>query len=302
MKKVNLISVLMWCLIVFPASAQDEGGLKIHISVDLEGIAGAVTGDQLGVGGFEYQRFREFATAEAVAAVEAAFEAGATEVLVADSHGNGQNLLIEKFPENVKVIRSWPRKLGMMQGVEEGGFDGAIYIGYHSSTDYMTGVRAHTKSSASITSLKLNGKVAGESYFNAAIAGEFGTPIIMISGDDAAIEEAQDAIGNGLEGAIVKWDYSFHSAKSLHPVAAQKLIAEKTKAAIERIDEFKPLKLEGPITMDISFKNYRVSEMLDFMPNFERIDSHTIRYVGKDMIDISTVATFITSYSMELSP
>ncbi len=54
--------------------------------------------------------------------------------------------------------------------------------------------------------------------------------------------------------------------------------------------------------MDISFKNYRVSEMLAFMPNFERIDSHTIRYVGKDMIDVSTVSTFMTSYSMELSP
>lgn len=295
-----LLFILATCLFILPARAQD--GLKIHISVDLEGIAGAVTGEQLGVGGFEYQRFREFATAEAVAAVEAAFEAGATEVLVADSHGNGQNLLIEKFPENVKVIRSWPRKLGMMQGIEEGGFDGAIYIGYHSSTDYMTGVRAHTKSSASLTSLKLNGKVAGESYFNAAIAGEFGTPIIMISGDDAAVEEAQDAIGNGLEGAIVKWDYSFHSAKSLHPEASKKLIAEKTKAAIARIKEFKPLKLEGPITMDISFKNYRVSEVLSYLPQFERIDSHTIRYVGPDMIDVSTVATFITSYSMELSP
>lgn len=300
MNYLKYLSVILLSAAVLPAQAQDE--LKIHISVDLEGIAGAVTGDQLGPDGFEYQRFREFATAEAVAAVEAAFEAGATEVLVADSHGNGENLLIENFPENVKVIRSWPRKLGMVQGVEEGDFDGAIYIGYHSSTDYMTGVRAHTKSSASLTSVKLNGKVAGESYFNAAIAGEFGTPIIMISGDDAAVEEAQNAIGNGLEGAVVKWDYSFHSAKSLHPEAARKLIAEKTKAAIARIDEFKPLKLEGPITMDISFKNYRVSEMLAYLPQFERIDSHTIRYVGPDMIDISTVATFITGYSMDLSP
>lgn len=298
MKKI--IIAIIFALSTSVAFAQDS--LKIHISVDLEGIAGAVTGAQLGTGGFEYQRFREFATAEALAAVEAAFEAGATEVLVADSHGNGQNLLIEKFPENVKVIRSWPRKLGMMQGVEEGGFDGAIYIGYHSSTNYMTGVRAHTKSSADITSLKLNGKVAGESYFNAAIAGEYGTPIIMISGDDAAVKEAQDSIGNGLEGAVVKWDYSFHSAKSLHPAASRRLIAEKTKAAINRIKEFKPLKLEGPITMDMSFKNYRVSEMLAYLPQFERIDSHTIRYVGPNMIDVSTVATFITGYSLELSP
>ncbi|MBT5072401.1 MAG: M55 family metallopeptidase [Kordiimonadaceae bacterium] len=298
MKKI--IAAIIFTLSSSLALAQDDG-LKIHISVDLEGIAGAVTDAQLGTGGFEYQRFREFATAEAVAAVEAAFEAGATEVLVADSHGNGQNLLIEKFPENVKVIRSWPRKLGMMQGIEEGGFDGAIYIGYHSSTNYMSGVRAHTKSSASLTGLKLNGVVAGESYFNAAIAGEYGVPIIMISGDEAAVTEAQDGIGD-IEGAIVKWAYSFHSGKSLHPEASKRLIAEKVKAAIGRIEDFKPLKLEGPITMDMSFKNYRVSEMLDYLPQFERIDSHTIRYVGPNMIDISTVATFITGYSLELSP
>ncbi len=286
---------------IYAPNAVAQDGLKIHISVDLEGIAGAVTGDQLGTGGFEYQRFREFATAEAVAAVEAAFEAGATEVLVADSHGNGQNLLIEKFPENVKVIRSWPRKLGMMQGIEEGGFDGAIYIGYHSSTNYMSGVRAHTKSSASLTGLTLNGKIAGESYFNAALAGEYNVPVIMISGDQDAVKEAQDSIGD-MEGAVVKWAYSFHSAKSLSPVASRKLIAEKVKAAVKRIDDFKPLKIEGPITMDMSFKNYRVSEMLAYLPQFERINSHTIRYVGPDMIDISTVATFITGYSLELSP
>lgn len=275
--------------------------LKIYISVDMEGIAGSVTGEQLSPGGFEYERFREFTTAETLAAVDAAFAAGATEILVSDSHGNGQNLLIEKFPENVKIVRSWPRKLGMMQGIEEGGFDGAIYIGYHSSTNYMSGVRAHTKSSASLTGLKLNGKIAGESYFNAAIAGEYDVPIIMISGDEAAVKEAQEAIGD-LEGAVVKWAYSFHSAKSMTPAASRKLIAEKVKAAIGRIEDFKPVKLEGDITMDMSFKNIRVSEMLDYLPQFERIDSHTIRYVGSDMIDVSTVATFITGYSLELSP
>ena len=91
----------------------------------------------------------------------------------------------------------------MMQGIEEGGFDGAIYIGYHSSTNYMSGVRAHTKSSADITGLKLNYKVAGESYFDAAIAGDYDVQIIMISGDKAAVEEAQEAIGD-MEGAIVR--------------------------------------------------------------------------------------------------
>ena len=82
---------------------------KIYISADLEGVVGAVTGEQLGPGGFEYNRFREFMTGEVNAAIKAARAAGATEILVADSHGNGQNLLIEKLPKDVKLIRSWPR-------------------------------------------------------------------------------------------------------------------------------------------------------------------------------------------------
>lgn len=301
MKKIIKLGLLFFAYLLPVQVFAQNDGLKIYISVDLEGIAGTVTGEQLGPTGFEYERFRKFATAETVAAVEAAFEAGATEVLVSDSHGNGQNLLIEEFPENVKVVRSWPRKLGMMQGIEEGGFDGAIYIGYHSSTNNMKGVRAHTKSSADLTGLKLNGKIASEGYFNAAIAGEFGVPIIMVSGDEDAVNEVRDEVGD-MEGAVVKWGYSFHAAKSLHPAASRKLIAEKVKAAIARIEDFKPLKLKGPITMDMSFKNYRVSEMLAYLPQFERIDSHTIRYVGPDMIDVSTIATFITGYSLELAP
>ena len=85
--------------------------LKVHISVDMEGVAGVVTGDQLGPSGFEYGRFREFMTTEALAAVTAAKAAGATEIVVADSHGNGENLLIEQFPPDVSIVRSWPRKL-----------------------------------------------------------------------------------------------------------------------------------------------------------------------------------------------
>jgi D-amino peptidase len=103
------------CLIALaPATAEAQRPLKVLISVDMEGITGVVTSDQLGPNGFEYSRFREFMTAEALAAVEAAKESGATEVLVVDSHGNGLNLLIERFPADVRIVRSWPRPLGMM--------------------------------------------------------------------------------------------------------------------------------------------------------------------------------------------
>ena len=267
---------------------------KIFISADLEGVVGAVTGEQLGPGGFEYNRFREFMTAEVNAAIEAAKSAGATEILVADSHGNGQNLLIEKLPKDVKLIRSWPRPLGMMEGIDSS-FDGVIFTGYHASTDNKEGVRAHTFSSARLTSLKVNGEVMTEGSWNAAVAGEFGVPVIMISGDDAAVNEVKSVIGNA-EGAIVKESISFHSAKSLHPEAAYDLIAEKTSYAVKNIKKYKPYKIKGPVTVSVSFKHYQPSQVLSYLKMFKRTDSHTIEFKAKDMIEASYIMRVVTSY------
>jgi D-amino peptidase len=267
---------------------------KIFISADLEGVVGAVTGEQLGPGGFEYNRFREFMTAEVNAAIEAAKSAGATEILVADSHGNGQNLLIEKLPKDVKLIRSWPRPLGMMEGIDSS-FDGVIFTGYHASTDNVEGVRAHTFSSARLTSLKVNGKVMTEGSWNAAVAGEFGVPVIMISGDDAAVNEVKSVIGNA-EGAIVKESISFHSAKSLHPEAAYDLIAEKTSYAVKNIKKYKPYKIKGPVTVSISFKHYQPSQILSYIKMFKRTDSHTIEFKAKNMIEASHIMRVVTGY------
>ena len=267
---------------------------KIYISADLEGVVGAVTGEQLGPGGFEYNRFREFMTGEVNAAIKAARAAGATEILVADSHGNGQNLLIEKLPKDVKLIRSWPRPLGMMEGIDSS-FDRVIFTGYHSSTDNMEGVRAHTFSSARLTSVKVNGKVMSEGSWNAAVAGEFGVPVIMIAGDDAAVNEVKALIGNA-EGAIVKESISFHSAKSLHPDAAYDLIAEKTSYAVKNIKKYKPYKIKGPLTVSVSFKHYQPSQILSYLKMFKRIDSHTIEFKAKNMIEASHIMRVVTGY------
>ena len=98
-------------------SAQPRG-LKIYISADMEGVGGVVTDQQLGPTGFEYAKAREFMTDEVLAAISAAREAGATEIVVSDSHGNFQNLLIDKLPKDVVVIRGGPRPLSMMQGID----------------------------------------------------------------------------------------------------------------------------------------------------------------------------------------
>ncbi len=277
-----------------------QDGLKIYISADMEGVAGAVTGEQLGPSGFEYQRFRQFMTDEVNAAIEAAFAAGATEILVSDSHGNGQNLLIDQLPENVRVIRSWPRPLGMMAGIDAS-FDGVIYIGYHTSTTNTEGVRAHTMSSARLTAVKLNGVPVPEAAFNAAIAGHYGVPVIMVSGDDAIIEETRQIVGD-VEGAVVKRALGFHSAETLTPAAANRVIRDRVTAAVSRIDDFQPYRLEGPVELEVSMKNYRPVELLGYLPNVDRVDSHTIRFVAKDMAEASGFMTFILSYNADLAP
>jgi D-amino peptidase len=274
--------------------------LKIYISADMEGVVGAVTGDQLGPQGFEYNRFREFMTEEVKTATEAAFEAGATEVVISDSHGNGENLLIEKLPKNVTVVRSWPRPLMMMQAIDET-FAGAIFIGYHTSTNNMTGVRAHTISSARLADVKLNGVSMSEAGINAAIAGHFNVPVIMISGDDAVVKEVTDLLGP-IEGAVVKWAYGFHSARTLTPEAAYDLIREKVKRAIGRIKDFKPYRIKDPVKLDVRFKNYRPSELLSYLSIVERTDSHSIRFIGKDIVEVSKFLEFITSYEPSLEP
>jgi D-amino peptidase len=296
----SLLALGALCFAADGEAVAQERGLKVYISADMEGVVGAVTGEQLGPGGFEYQRFREFMTEEVLAAIGAAREAGATEFLVSDSHGNGQNLLIDRLPADVQVVRSWPRPLMMMQGIDST-FDAAILLGYHAGTTNPEGVRAHTMSSARLTDIRLNGQSIPEAGMSAALAGHFGVPVVMISGDDAAVEEAQHVIGD-IEGAVVKWNYGFHSARTLTPAAGYALIREKVKAGLARVDEFTPVRLSSPLTLEVSFKSYRPVQVLAYLPIVELVDAHTVRYVAEDAPAASAFLEFLLSYNSELQP
>jgi D-amino peptidase len=298
--RVWLATAALW-LFGIPGApgAEPPRKLKVHISVDMEGIAGVVSGDQLGPSEFEYQRFREFMTKEAVAAVGAAREAGATEIVVADSHGNGQNLLIEQFPKEVRVVRSWPRPLGMMGGIDAS-FDAAVFIGYHASTDNPRGVRAHTFRSALFTHVGVSGRVISEGSMNAAIAGHFGVPVVMASGDDVAMAELREQLG-ALETAEVKRSLGFHSAETLTPAAAVELIARKVKAGLARRAELKPFKLEAP-TLEIGFKHYLAAEVACYLPGAERADAHSVRFRVRDIVEASNLLTFLDNWDQDLKP
>jgi D-amino peptidase len=287
-------------LAALAASATAKDGRRIFVSVDMEGIAGVVSNEQLGPPGFEYERFRQFMTEETNVAIAAAREAGATEFVVSDSHGNMQNLLIEKLPKDVLVVRSAPRPLMMMQGLDES-FDGVIFIGYHAGTTNPEGVRAHTMSSATLADVRLNGLSVPEAAFNAAIAGHFGVPVLAISGDDVIVKEARALLGD-VEGAVVKWAYGFHSAKTLTPEAARDVIRDRVKAAMARRASFRPYVVKTPVELEVRFKSYRPAEVLSYLSIVKRVDAHAVRFVGKDMLEVSRFMEFILTYQPALEP
>jgi D-amino peptidase len=286
---------------ITPGNAQQARKLKVLISVDMEGIAGVVSGSQLAPGSFEYERFRRFMTLEALAAVEGAKQAGATEIVVTDAHGNEQNLLIELFPPDVRIVRGSPRHLGMMGGFDAT-FDAAMFVGYHASTTNSAGVRAHTFSSARFTRVTLNGTPVTEGAWNAAIAGQYGVPIVFASGDNAALAEIRAAIGD-FEGVETKRTLGFHSAESMRPDAAQKLIREKAAAALKELLSRKPYRVAGPIVVTISFKSVTPVEVASYVSQvFTRVDSHTLRFASKDMAEASDIVEFLMAYRIDLEP
>src|SRR5258705_5019502 len=274
--------------------------LKVRISVDMEGLTGVVTGDQLGRAGLGYGRFRGVMTAEALAAVEAAKEAGATEIVVVHACGNVERLLIDIFPADVRIVRSWPRPLMMMEGIDST-FGAAVFIGYHASTTNTRGVRAHTISSANLAAVLLNGVEMPEAGINAAIAGYFGVPIVAISGDDAAVAEAQQLIGP-MEGAVVKRAISFHSANTLTPDAGRALIKEKVKAGLARRAALRPYVVRAPVRLDVTFKNYTPAEIVAYLPGIQRVNAHTIRFTGRDMLEVSRFLEFLGTYQAGMTP
>ena len=286
--------------IVAPLGAGAQRPLKVYISADMEGVAGVVSGDQIAPGGFEYERFRGFMTAEVLAAIQGARDAGATTILVSDSHGNGENLLIERLPDDVMIVRSWPRPLMMMEGIDSS-FAAVLFVGYHASTTSPVGVRAHTMSSADYTAMALNGVNMSEAGVNAAIAGHFGVPVVMVSGDDAAVAETRGLLGN-VEGAVVKRAISFHSAVTMTPQAALPLIREAARRGVMRRAELRPYVVARPVRFELTFKNYLQAELASYLPDMERPTAHSVRYTARDIVVVSRLIEFLGQYSPGLRP
>ena len=277
-----------------PADVATQGRqLKVFISVDLEGVTGTIQPSQLGPTGFEYSRAREWMTGELLAAIEGARAAGATEIIAADSHGNAQSLLIDRLPDDIRVVRGFPRPLGMMEGIDET-FQAAIFIGYHSSEYTVDSVRSHTFSSARLLGVKINGMEVSEGIFNALLAGHFSVPVAFISGDRAAVEQLQGVVGQA-GGAIVKEGLGYHSALTVTPARGQAMIRAGVEEALGRLPVMTPYRAPTPIALEVGFKLTLDAEQAAFVPGLERLDAHTVGGEFPNMVVVSRLMRVLTN-------
>lgn len=283
-------------LVLLATSAQAQRPRKIFISVDMEGITGVVQPAQLGPDGFEYQRAREWMTAEVNAAIQGARDAGPADIVVCDSHGNGQSVLIDKLPDDVQIVRGFPRPLEMMQGVDAS-FAAALFIGYHASEWTADAVRGHTISSARLLGVKLNGMEVSEGIYNAALAGQFGVPIAFISGDRLAVSQLQKVVP-GAEGAIVKEPFGYHSAQTVTPARGQALIRDGVKRAMAKLGTLQPYRVKTPIDLEVGFKLTIDAERAAFIPGLARSDAHSVKGTFSDMVQITKLLQVVTSLQM----
>jgi len=263
---------------------------QLFISADIEGVAGVVTRNEANGDGRDYAKGRKWMTDEVNAACEVALEAGIEGIVIADSHLGGNNLLIDELPDCAQVVRSWPRELLMMQGIEEGPFLGAALIGYHTGSRAESGVLAHTFS-GDIQELCLNGDVMSETTFNAALAGHFGVPIIMASGDDAYTAHVNHVLPEA-ETATVKWTEGAWSARTLTPAKSCQVIAESLSRALRSSDTVRPYKIEGPIQMEIETTNRIKAEVLSYVPTVKRMASHRVQLMADDIVAASRFLNF----------
>jgi D-amino peptidase len=256
--------------------------MKILIASDMEGVTGVTNWDQVTLGHPEYARFRKLMTGDVNAAVRGAFEAGANEVVVADGHWNGSNILIEELDPRARLNSGSPSPFSMMQGIDQN-VDGVFFVGYHARQGSQGAVLDHTWSNTCVANVWLNDLIAGEYTLNAALAGHFNVPILMISGDQTVCAQLTEQIGV-VETAVVKQASGHFSADCLPPDVSQKLIESAAQRAMKNLIKkiAKPFVLKMPIKVTVELNSSDMADKAMLMPGVTR-DGLKLSFKADDM-------------------
>jgi D-amino peptidase len=259
--------------------------VKVYISVDMEGIAGISHHHPTGRKDRDYPASVALMTGEANAAIAGAFDGGATEVLVNDSHGGMFNLDQLELDQRATALQG-QKTWSMVAGAgPDRGFGVALFVGYHARAGNLLGTIAHTYSSRPVRST-LNGRPAGEAAINAIALGAWGVPVGLISGDDVLAAEMADWFP-WAERVVVKEGAGRNAAASVHPTVARERIRAGAERAVRRAigGEMQPLVLEPPYVVEVTYANALQADYACVVPGAERVGETGARFASDDPLD-----------------
>ncbi|HEV2370082.1 MAG TPA: M55 family metallopeptidase [Acidimicrobiales bacterium] len=245
---------------------------RIFISVDMEGVAGVTSWDQVLRGGHGYPRAQELMTEEANAAIRGAFAGGADEVLVNDSHGTMDNLIPDRLDRRARLVHGGPRMACMAHGVRAGDAM-AVFVGYHAPAGD-EGVLSHTFS-AHFTELRVNGQPMSEAEVNGMYAAALGVPVGVLSGDDRICQIARKAFP-GVTTVEVKRAEGFTAADTLAPADAREQIEEAVAEAAPRAGELRADPVPDALTLEVDFALPVAAELAATVPGSRRVGGRTL--------------------------
>jgi D-amino peptidase len=259
--------------------------LKIFISVDMEGVAGVTHASQCRPGHPDYPRYRHLMTEEVRAAVEGASEAGATEFVVNDSHFAMTNVLIEGLPAPARLLSGSTKLSSQMEGLDAT-FDGVFFVGYHQGDGVGDGVLNHTLMSATIREVRIDSEVVDEAGINARVAGSYGVPVALLTGDESVCADARANLGD-IEVAAVKQDRDRLSALHQPIAVAHDLIRRAAARATTRLSrkELSPLVPGEPSVFEVEFRSTSSAHMCTLFPGVERIGARTVRLGNESFLN-----------------
>jgi D-amino peptidase len=259
---------------VLAAAIFAQSGKKVYISVDMEGISGISGSDQLSPGGSEYARSRKLMAEDANAAIRGALAAGATDIVVNDSHGGQRNLLPEDLDPSARLISHSFKRYGMMEGLD-GSFHAVLLIGYHAKAGTPGGLFAHTGSGV-LRDLQINGRSVGEGGMNTLLAAWYGVPVVLITGDDVAVAEVRE-VATEARGVIVKRAINVRAVELAPLERVRKEIEAAARDAVASAKKTKPQQ-GGPFRVQMQFRDTLIPEIAEAFPNIRRVGPETVSY------------------------
>jgi D-amino peptidase len=271
--------VAIAALLATPAAQQPPPGKKVYISVDLEGISGINADDQTAAGQPEYSRARKLMAEDANAAIRGAFDGGATDVLVNDSHGSQRNLLPEDLDPRARLITHSFKRHGMMEALDET-FAAVIFVGYHAKADAPRGLFAHTGSGV-VRDLQINGKSVGEGGMNALLAAWYGVPIVSVSGDDVAVAEVTESVPS-VRGVVVKRAINVRAAELRPLQAARRDIQDAAREGVRTAKRGAPQR-QGPFRVQLRYRNFTYPEVATAFREIEPVAPDTVAFTRDTM-------------------